>query len=151
MFCSKCGAKNEDNATFCAVCGAQLSSTPNQGTGAPQSSGSQTGLQKNVAGLLCYLFGWVTGIIFLLIEKDRFVRFHAIQSTIISVAVIVVQIFLGILMSILWRLILVLTVLNSIIWIGWVVLSIFLMVKAYQNQCFKVPFAGPIAEKYANK
>ncbi len=54
----------------------------------PQPSGQQpsgpktgTGLQENVAGLLCYVLGWVTGIIFLILEnKNRFVRFHAIQS-----------------------------------------------------------------------
>ena len=43
--------------------------------------GSTTGLEPNVAGLLCYLGGWITGIIFLVIEqKSRFVRFHALQS-----------------------------------------------------------------------
>jgi uncharacterized membrane protein len=42
---------------------------------------SSTGLEDNVAGLLCYLFGWLTGLLFLLIERDsEFVRFHARQS-----------------------------------------------------------------------
>ena len=42
---------------------------------------SSTGLAENVAGLLCYVLGWVSGLVFILIEKEnRFVRFHAIQS-----------------------------------------------------------------------
>ena len=44
---------------------------------------SSTGLDENVAGFLCYLFGFVTGIVFLVVEKEsRFVKFHAMQSTI---------------------------------------------------------------------
>ena len=44
---------------------------------------TSVGLQANVAGLLCYLVGWITGLIFFLIEKEnKFVRFHALQSLI---------------------------------------------------------------------
>jgi hypothetical protein len=62
---------------------------------APAAGGkSSTGLDENIAGLLCYVAGWVTGIIFLVIEKDsKTVKFHAWQSiftfgglTIISIA-----------------------------------------------------------------
>jgi uncharacterized membrane protein len=46
---------------------------------APENQSTRgTGLQPNIAGLLCYLLGWITGIIFLIIEKeDKFVKFHA--------------------------------------------------------------------------
>jgi uncharacterized membrane protein len=45
---------------------------------APKTS---IGLDQNIAGALCYLFGWVTGLVFYLIEKDNsFVRYHAMQS-----------------------------------------------------------------------
>jgi len=45
---------------------------------------TSTGLQENIAGLLCYVLGWVTGIIFLFIEKEnKFVRFHAVQSIVV--------------------------------------------------------------------
>ena len=45
---------------------------------------TSTGLTENVAGLLCYILGWITGIIFLILEPDnKFVRFHAIQSIIV--------------------------------------------------------------------
>ena len=48
-----------------------------------------SGLDANLAGLLCYLFGWVSGLIFLIIDKRPFVRFHAAQSIGISVGVVV--------------------------------------------------------------
>ena len=49
-----------------------------------QTDSSTTSLSPNVAGLLCYLAGWITGIVFLLIEqRNKFVRFHAAQSIIV--------------------------------------------------------------------
>src|SRR5690625_1478809 len=54
-----------------------------------------SGLDENVAGLLCYLLGFVTGIVFLLMENEnRFIRYHAIQSIIVSVALIILNIIL---------------------------------------------------------
>ncbi len=44
---------------------------------------TSSGMTQNLAGMLCYLAGWITGLIFFLIEKEnRFVRFHAMQSLI---------------------------------------------------------------------
>ena len=43
------------------------------------------GMQPNLAGLLCYFFGFITGLVFYLIEKkNKFVRFHAMQSMVDS-------------------------------------------------------------------
>lgn len=106
---------------------------------------SSTGLQSNLAGALTYAFGFITGIIFILIEKeDQFVRFHAIQSTILSVALVV----LG-------------TVVRYIPIFGWIislligpvtfVLWIFLMYKAYKNEWFELPVIGQIAKDQVNK
>ncbi len=45
---------------------------------------TSTGLEENVAGLLCYVLGWVSGVILLLVESQNpFVRFHAAQSIIV--------------------------------------------------------------------
>jgi uncharacterized membrane protein len=100
-----------------------------------------TGLQPNVAGLLCYVLGWVTGIIFLVIEKDNeFVRFHAWQSIVVFGALTVVSIVLGIIPIIGWIVAWLLSVAGFILWI-------ILMIKAYQGQRFKLPIAGNIAEK----
>jgi uncharacterized membrane protein len=106
------------------------------------SSGkTSTGLQPNVAGLLCYVLGWVTGIIFLLLEKDnQFVRFHAIQSIVVFGAVTVADIILRFIPIIGWILSVIVGILAFILWIV-------LMVKAYQGQRYKVPIAGNIAEQ----
>ncbi|MBM3150360.1 MAG: hypothetical protein FJZ88_10120, partial [Chloroflexi bacterium] len=57
---------------------------------------SSTGLEENIAGLLCYVLGWVTGLIFFLIEKDsKFVRFHAMQSIIVFGVLCVAGIIIG--------------------------------------------------------
>ena len=54
---------------------------------------SSTGLDENVAGLLCYVATWITGIIFFVIEKDsKFVKFHAMQSIITFAAINVLMI-----------------------------------------------------------
>jgi uncharacterized membrane protein len=108
-----------------------------------------TGLEPNVAGLLCYLFAWVSGLIFFIIEeKDEFVRFHAMQSILLFGAFAVLW-FIGlifmwvpvvnVLMWIIW----------SIVWIIGFVLWIVLMVKAYQGERFKLPIVGDMAAKYS--
>ena len=64
---------------------------------------TSTGMEQNLAGLLCYVLGWITGIIFLLLEKDnRFVRFHAIQSIVVFGAFMVIEIILGFIPVIGW-------------------------------------------------
>src|SRR5688500_17040755 len=62
-----------------------------------QAGKSSTGLDENVAALLSYVFGWLSGLIFFLIEKDsRLVRFHAMQSLLFNVLIAVVAIVLWI-------------------------------------------------------
>ncbi len=104
---------------------------------------SSTGLDENVAGLLCYVLGWVSGLVFVLLEqKSKFVRFHAIQSIyvfgVLTVAGIVLGWipFIGVVFSGL------LGVLGFVLWI-------ILMIKAYQGAKFKLPWAGDLAEKRA--
>ena len=110
-----------------------------------------TGLEPNVAALLCYVLGWVTGLVFFLIEKDdEFVRFHAMQSIIFFGAVTAVMIVFGILewIPFIGILFMVLTALGGLFAF---VLWIILMVKAYQGERFKLPIAGDMAEKYSAK
>lgn len=104
------------------------------------AGGSSTGLEPNVAGLLCYLGFWVTGIIFLVIEqKNRFVRFHALQSIVTFGALAVIGAVLG-LIPYVGRFF------GSVIGIISIVLWIILMVKAHQGELFRVPLAGQVAE-----
>lgn len=102
---------------------------------------TSTGLQANVAGLLSYLLGIITGIIFYLIEKDnKFVRFHAMQSIVVFGILFVLSMVLSFIPVIGWALL-------PIIWLVSLILWIVLMIKAYQGEYFKLPIAGDIAEK----
>ncbi|WP_217587114.1 DUF4870 domain-containing protein [Lentibacillus saliphilus] len=120
----------------------------NEGTqNAPQaeSKKSSTGMEENVAGLLCYLAGIITGIIFLVIEKEnRFVRFHAMQSSITFGALFVLSIVLSFIPIIGWLIGLLITPLGFILWIV-------LMIKAYQGKWFKLPIVGNMSEKQLDK
>jgi len=102
-----------------------------------------TGMEENVAGLLCYVLGWVSGIVFLILDKEnKFVRYHAIQSIIVFGAISIASVilswipFIGIFFG--W----ILSVLALILWIV-------LMLKAYQGKKYKLPWAGDMAEKWA--
>jgi uncharacterized membrane protein len=100
-------------------------------------------LEPNVAGLLCYVGGWISGIIFLLLEqKNRFVRFHAMQSIIVFGALHVAGVILGSIPFIGWFF-------GSIIGIICFILWIVLMVKAYHYRLYKVPWAGDWADRWS--
>jgi uncharacterized membrane protein len=110
---------------------------------------TETGLEPNVAGLLCYVLGWVSGLVFLLLEKkDKFVRFHAIQSIIVFGAISVVSFVLWMFTWIpyVW---IVFMILGYIVGALALVLWIVLMIKAYQGEKFKLPISGNIAAKNA--
>jgi len=100
---------------------------------------TSTGLDENVAGLLCYVLGWITGLIFVLIEQEnKFVRYHAFQSILVfGILTVVMAIFSLV------------PVLNWIIGLLALALWIVLMVKAYQGTRYKLPWAGNLAEKWA--
>jgi uncharacterized membrane protein len=102
---------------------------------------SSTGLDENIAGLLCYLAGFVSGIIFLILEKNnRTVRFHAMQSIIVFGGIVVLNIVLGFIPIIGAIIGLFIPILSLILWLV-------LMIKTYQGQLVKLPVVGDIAEK----
>ena len=104
---------------------------------------TSTGLNENVAGLLCYVLSWISGIVFILIEQEnKFVRFHAIQSIVVFGALTVAGFMLGWIPVIGGFFTWVISVLCFILWIV-------LMVKAYQGTKYKLPWAGDFAEKRA--
>lgn len=105
------------------------------------SEATSTGLMPNVAGLLCYIGGWITGIIFFIIEqKNDWIRFHAAQSIVVFGAVTVVGTLLGLIP-------LVGSAFSTIVYIIGFILWIILMVKAYNGERYKLSWAGDIAEK----
>lgn len=100
-----------------------------------------SGLDENVAGALCYLLGWVTGLVFFATEpRNAFVRFHAVQSIVVFGAACLLLVvcltidFLG------W-------ILSIFVFYGSAALWLVLMFKAYQGERFKLPIAGEIADE----
>ncbi|HTK11543.1 MAG TPA: DUF4870 domain-containing protein [Ktedonobacteraceae bacterium] len=102
------------------------------------------GMRARLAGLLCYVFGWVSGLVFLILERDnRFVRFHAMQSII----------FFGVLSLAQWTFGLIphfgflSNAIGIVTFVGW----IFLMVTANRGRYYKLPIIGDLAEQFLAK
>jgi uncharacterized membrane protein len=156
-FCAKCGSSVGEGAAFCPSCGATVgSSSAPAAASAPVAAtpvaAGGTGMEENVAGLLCYVLGWVTGIIFFIIDKRPFVRFHAAQSMVVFGGIAIIYIVLGMFVSAslfaggfagagLFSL------LYPVVWLLTIVLWVLLMVKAYGHQKFRIPVAADLAEK----
>ena|SRR5215813_4890587 len=129
-----------------------------------QTTKSSTGLDENVAALLSYVFGWLSGLIFFLIEKDsRLVRFHAMQSLLFNVLIAIVAIVLWVvafvvlivstqLPSFVGSLVgLLATLIWVVFFIGIAIAWILCLIKAFQSQYFKLPIIGNFAEKFSTK
>ncbi len=98
------------------------------------------GIDENVEGLLCYVLGFITGILFLILEKEnRFVRFHAMQSTATFVILLVVSVVFGIIPFIGW-------VLSTLIGLLALILWLLLMFEAFKGEKYKLPVVGDFAE-----
>jgi len=147
-FCKACG-QDIGTANFCPKCGANQSATA---APAPVSAASPTeGIQENVAGLLCYLLGWLTGIIFLLIDKRPWVKFHAAQSIVVFGGLTVIRVALGFMHFMAgggfigWGF---LSLIGLALYFVGFVLWIVLMIKAFQHETFRVPIAADIADGF---
>lgn len=98
------------------------------------------GLDENVEAFLCYLFGFISGILFLILEKrSSFVRFHAMQSTITFLGLFVLSLILG-MIPIIHLLIYPLWILSLLLWL-------LLMIKALQGKRYALPIVGKMAEE----
>jgi uncharacterized membrane protein len=105
---------------------------------------SSTGLDENVAGFLCYIFGFITGIVFLVVEKkSNFVRFHAMQSTITFLSLFIISLIIGMIPFF--------GFLVYLIWILSLILWLLLMIKALQGQRYSLPIVGKMAEEKTAK
>ena len=136
----------------------QVSSQP------PAIGKSSTGLEENVAALLSYIFTWVSGLIFFVMEKEsRLVRFHAMQAillgagaTVIGIVLWIIAFVIGIIVSqisgVLGMLVSLLTgLLAFVFFIGVIIAWVMCLIKAYQGQYFKLPIIGNFAEKFSQK
>lgn len=158
--CTKCGAAIADNAAFCTSCGSPQAAAPAAAPAAavppsgalPVNTGAQSGLAENVAGLLSYLVGWITGLIFLLIDKRPNVQFHARQSIVVFGGLSILSFLFmpvwGISLLAGWG---IFAMVTWLIDIAGFVLWILCMVKAYQGERFRVPLAADLSEKIFGK
>lgn len=158
-FCKACG-QDAGDASFCPKCGAAQGApaggAQSAAVAAPAGDYPTAGMEENIAGLLCYLFGWVTGLIFLLIDKRPFVKFHAAQA-------IAVDVVFGVVGIALWIFILIITAITvallhlplgflgvlgfPFMMLAYLVVKIFAMYKAYMREKFKFPIIGNMVEK----
>lgn len=107
----------------------------------PLPERSSTGLDVRLAAMLTYLLGFVSGIGFLLVERNsRFVRFHAAQSTLAFGGLFVLNILLSMIPFVGWFISFLLVPVTVVLWL-------LLMFKAYQGETFKLPQLGDIAEQ----
>src|SRR5271169_5956892 len=149
-FCGKCGSSVADGVLYCPQCGAQVgAAVPPPVAMTPVGT---SGLQENVAGLLCYLLGWLTGLIFYLTDKRPFVRFHAAQSIVVfgGLTVISKLISMFFIPAGLAGFSMGVGLLSFVSLVGFV-LWILLMVKAYQGEKFRIPLAADLADQIFGK
>jgi uncharacterized membrane protein len=152
-FCANCGA--EVHGRFCAKCGTPLDAAGPSQTAPPiDPPSTQTGgLSTNVAGALCYVVGLFTGILFLVLapyNQNKFVRFHAFQSIFLHAAWIalwIVDTIISIMLP--FSLMFINTLLWLVVALGGLAVWIFCIVKAFNNERFKLPIIGDLAEKQA--
>ncbi|MBL7036700.1 DUF4870 domain-containing protein [Candidatus Microgenomates bacterium] len=104
---------------------------------------SSTGLKKETAGALAYVLGPISGVILFLIEKDKYVRFHAMQSIVVFVGLFALQWMLGITI--------ILAILIPLIGIVSFILWLMLIYKAWMGEEWEVPFAGKFARSLIAK
>jgi uncharacterized membrane protein len=159
-FCKACG-QDAGDASFCPKCGAtqgaSLGGAQSAAVAAPAATAAEyptAGLEENIAGLLCYLFGWITGLIFLLIDKRPFVKFHGAQSIAFNISIFPIWIALWIIWLVISHIpiigllsLIIFPIFGLAVFAAWILL----MYKAYSHEKFKLPIIGDIVDKMVNK
>jgi uncharacterized membrane protein len=148
-FCAVCGAPVEGR--FCGKCGsaAEASQAAASSPGMPPPVASSAGLSENAACALCYALGFITGILFLVIEpysKNRNVRFHAFQSIFLSVVVIAVHYAIDIVLFTMLHFFSMFFLL-SLVNLGFFVLWVYMLAMTFQGKKVVLPIIGPLAEQ----
>ena len=159
VHCSKCGTALSPDARFCNKCGQEQPAVGWQ----PPVAVAQSGLSENAAATLSYVLGWITGIIFFLIDRRPYVRFHAAQSIVTFGGLHVIRMCLGIFFGFGWAFggpfgfsnwgggfgigLALFAILGFVGFVLWIIC----MIKAYQGERFMVPIAGDIAANLAGR
>ena len=164
-FCQSCGTALEAETRFCQSCGSPaggVSAPASPTSGAvvamsPAATVEPKAMDTNVVGALTYLAGFITGIIFLVLDpykSNSFVRFHAFQSIFFNVAWVAFWIIWMILSAVLTPLTggifgLIAVPLMLIFSLAGFGIWLFLMYQAYQQKLFKLPIVGKFAAQHA--
>ncbi|MGD0134189.1 MAG: hypothetical protein ABSE57_19235 [Bryobacteraceae bacterium] len=114
------------------------------------------GMTDNMAGALCYLFGFITGILFLVLapyNQDRNIRFHAFQSIFLNIAWVILW-FVVFFVTLVFRAVpflgfFITAVLNFVLGLGGFIMWLYMMFKTYNGEKIVLPVIGPMAEKQA--
>jgi len=159
VHCIKCGSVVADNAAFCGNCGApQAVGAPAGGPAVASApvAPAQSQMSETLAATLSYVLGWLTGLIFYLIDKRPYVRYHAAQSIVVFGGLHIITFIIGAFFGLslltgglagfsmglaLYR---VLDVVALVLWV-------LLMIKAHQGERYRVPFAADLSEKLFGK
>ena len=154
--CTKCGTAVSDGAGFCPNCGVpQSGGVAATAPAAPVAAGN-SGLSENAAGGLSYVLGWVTGLIFFIIDKRPSVQFHARQSIVVfgglHILTILMGVFFGLsLMAGGWMAVSPGFLLFHLIQLVTLILWILCLIKGFQGERFRVPLAADLADKLFGK
>jgi uncharacterized membrane protein len=152
-FCASCGSAVEGR--FCPKCGSAVAGGAQPAPGAPMGASTvppvQTGaavpMADNVASMLCYILGFITGILFLVIQpynRNPVVRFHAFQSIFLSVACIAISWALSILfLTISWTLLSLFMLVRLAMFLFW----LYMLLMTYQGKTIVLPIIGPLAQQ----
>ncbi len=111
-------------------------------------------MDEKTASWFAYVLSIISAIILIVTEKDnRTVRLHAWQSLFLGCFMVAVFIVLWIIMAIIGfglflpGLLVLFSILQTLLWIGWLVLTIICIIKATQNDMFKIPVIYDFAAK----
>ena len=152
-FCASCGAAVEGR--FCAKCGAPAGAAaqPRAGPANPTAlpPPAAAGLNDSMAGALCYLGLLITGILFLVLEpynRNRVIRFHALQAIFLNIAWILVWVVLNVFFGVLHLAGLFFGLfLSPVLWLAFLAVWIYMMVSTYQGKTIVLPVIGPLAQQ----
>ncbi len=156
-FCANCGAAVEGR--FCAKCGTPAGEAAPSGAGGtnatPLSSPAAQGLTDNLAGALCYLGLLITGILFLVLEpynRNRTIRFHALQAIFLNIAWILVWFVVNVVFGVLHLAGLFCGLfLSPLLWLAFLAVWIYMMISTYQGKTVVLPVIGPLAQQQVGK
>src|SRR5438093_5535476 len=110
----------------------------------PSSAGSKFQLDPKVAGALCYLFGCLSGLLFFVLENEnKTVRFHALQS-ILLFGILSLFSFLSVVLTIFTNFV-IFQMATNVIWILHFVAWLFLVIRTYQGENYRIPLIGDFA------